>query len=237
LRRPSPAVALAVPALLLLGSCRTGRPSDPLTRGAAQEVRGSGLPGSAARGAEAGEALDAHADARRAELLAEAGGGHDLLAEALRSDDFGGPVTTGEAIEAYAEGRELKAVLLAQAALGADPGNGARRRLLSALEKKTGLKADAEGILPMDGLVHLELKRAEEAFFSERFGAAVQACRRVLLLDPDSRDAWLRLGSAHYALGDEDRAKAAYLRARQLEPGDAGLDRFLETRGWLPKVR
>ena len=229
------AVARLVPAPLLLSACLATRPADPLTRGTARDLSESRP--IAAEEPAAAKAPDPRMDARRTEPLSEAGGAHDLLAEALRSDEYGGSLQAGEAIEAYAAGEEQKALLMAQVALGSDPGNGARRRLLSAIEKNTGMKADPDGILPLEALVHLELQRAEEAFFSELFGAAVQACRRALILSPDSSEAWLRLGSAHYALGDEERARASYLRARELGPGDADLERFLETRGWLPDAR
>lgn len=174
-------------------------------------------------------------DSRRLDLLSQASGEEgDLLQAAVRHDDFGGSLQMGEAIEAYADGEELRSLLLAQAAVGADPGNGARRKLLETLEAKTGLTADPEGMLPLKALVHLELKRADEHFFGERFGAALQACRRALLLSPKEHEGWMRLGSTHYALGEMDRAKAAYLRARALDPKDAHLERFLLERGWLP---
>ncbi|MBI3296828.1 MAG: tetratricopeptide repeat protein [Elusimicrobia bacterium] len=202
-------------ALLLLGACATP-PSTPLKAGA-----------SAPSSSQAAEKLNL----RRGRLL-ERLGGAGSFSELLRLDDFNGPLLAGESIEAYAEGSELKAVLLSQAALGADPGNGARRRLLKVLEDLTGIPADPEGLLPLDALVQHELSGAEQAFFDRRFGAAIQACRRALLLLPENRSAWLRLGSSYYALGDEARAREAWGRARGLDPADPALARFLAEKGW-----
>ncbi|MBI2362142.1 MAG: tetratricopeptide repeat protein, partial [Elusimicrobia bacterium] len=168
----------------------------------------------------------------RRRLILDRLGGMEAFNELLRPDDLDGPLLAGNALEAFAQGSELRAVLLAQAALGADPGNGARRRLLKAVSEETGIAADPEGTLPLRALVQHELSRSEAAFFEGRYGPAVQACRRALLLDPDDAMAWLRLGSSYYALGDESRARAAWDRARRLKADDPALSRFLAERGW-----
>lgn len=135
------------------------------------------------------------------------------------------------ALEAFVAREDLRAVLFAQAALGADPGNEARRILLRSLSSRTGIDVDPEGVLPLPSLVQHELRKADEAFFAQRFGAAIQACRRALLLDADLAKAWVRLGSAHYAVGERRPARLAYKKALALEPGDAELARFLRESG------
>ncbi|TBR20497.1 tetratricopeptide repeat protein [bacterium] len=170
-------------------------------------------------------------DARRLALLARLGD-PSALSDLLRPDDLDGPLLSGVAVEAYAEGLELKAVLFAQAALGADPGNAARRKLLNVLALDTGIPFDPDGVLPRAALVQHELTRAEAAFFERRFGAAAQFCRRALLVGPEDPEAWTRLGSSYYAVGDEERAKQAYAKARALRPGDEALARFLAEKGW-----
>ncbi|MFH1726285.1 MAG: tetratricopeptide repeat protein [Elusimicrobiota bacterium] len=169
---------------------------------------------------------------RRSGLLAELGK-LDAPSPELYSDEGGdGPLHAGLAIESFAAGENMKAVLYAQAALGADPGNGARRTLLRVLEKRTGIKADPDGVLPLHALVHHELRQASQAFFDRRFGAAIQACRRALLLAPDDSRAWTKLGSAQYALGNERRARTSLRKALELNPDDRSLSRFIEERGW-----
>lgn len=170
---------------------------------------------------------------RRVDLLRSAGISEAELEQLLEPDSYGGETHAAEAIEAYTSGEELKALLLAQAAAGAEPGSGPRRRLLKGIEDKTGLKADPDGILPVSGLVHLELQHADEAFFAERYGAAVQSCRRALLLQPDNAEAFKRLGSAHYALQDAASAKEAYQKALELSPKDEELKAFMREKGYL----
>lgn len=170
---------------------------------------------------------------RRVDLLRSAGISEAGLVQALEPDSYGGQRQAAEAIEAYASGEDLKALLLAQAAAGAEPGSGPRRRLLAGIEAKTGLASDPEGVLPLSGLVHLELRRAEEAFFAEKYGAAVQACRRVLLLEPGNAQAWTRLGSALYAVGDSVGANEAYRKALVFSPNDEELKAFMREKGYL----
>ncbi|MFA5139269.1 MAG: tetratricopeptide repeat protein [Elusimicrobiota bacterium] len=176
----------------------------------------------------------ADAAARRVDLLRSAGISEAELKRALELDPYGGEAQAAEAIEAYASGEELKAMLLAQAAAGAEPGSGPRRKLLKGLEEKTGIEADPAEILPLPGIVHLELQRAEEAFFAEKYGAAVQACRKALLLEPGNAQAWTRLGSAHHALGDAVSANEAYQKALVFSPKDDELRAFMKERGYLP---
>lgn len=173
---------------------------------------------------------------RRRSLLKEIGADkEDPYLDLLRSDGYDGPLMAGRAIESYAEGRYLAAVLFAQAAVGADPGNGSRRRLLSAISKATKIPTDPEGLLPLEALVHRELKRADTAFFDEKFGAAIQHARRALLLDDSNNGGWLRLGSAHYAIGERRRARRAYKKASIIDPNDRQLSRFMKERGWNGK--
>lgn len=171
-------------------------------------------------------------NARREKILEQLGDKEIPLAKLLKPDAFDGPIAAGNAIEAYANGENLRAVLFAHAALGADPGNKTRRRMLQVLIKKTGIPYDPHAILPMGSLIHQELSHAETAFFEERFGEAIQRCRRALLLNDRHAEAWVRLGSAHYAAGEPQRAKEAYRHALALKPNNQELRAFMLKRGW-----
>jgi tetratricopeptide (TPR) repeat protein len=174
---------------------------------------------------------------RRRDRLVEKIGGIPGVSLLLRPDDFDGPSLAERSLEAYAEGRTLKAVLLGQAALGADPGNEARREMLRAIAEFSGVPVDPGGILPLRALIRRETTRADTAFFAERFGEALQACRRALLLESEVAEAWVRLGSVYYALGQKDQARMAYIRALDMRPKAPELKRFLRERGWLAKIK
>lgn len=199
----------------------------------------AGAPGDAAgdaiEAADSGAPSDEKSRRRRRKKILGETGADDPFRDLYREDEFDGARLSGLAIDAFGAGQDHKAILLAQAALGADPGNGSRRKLVEMIEKKTGLRHDPEGVLHLNALVHYELKRADEAFFKERFGSAVRYCRRALMLAPNSGPALRKLGSAHYALGEKNKARAAYERALALDPGDPRLRRFLVERGWMQK--
>jgi Flp pilus assembly protein TadD len=159
-------------------------------------------------------------------------GGRKVRTEEILLDERPSAGVARNAMFSYMEGDNLKALLLSQAAVGEDPDNEMLRALMTTLSRVTGIEVDPEGVLPLRGLIQYELRRAELAFFDQRYGAAVQACRRALLLDPKNSTAWQRLGSAEYALGQEKEAKAAYQRALELEPNDFHLRVFMGEKGW-----
>lgn len=138
-----------------------------------------------------------------------------------------------QAITAYAAGRSLKAFLLAQAALGVD------QRVDSVYENLLYLLADLSKnpvrrneILPKATLVSEKLKKAAQAFYTQNFDVTVRECEEVLLLDESVQLAWTRLGSAYYMMGDKEKARKAYSKALELDPGDAPTRQFMESQGW-----
>ena len=164
----------------------------------------------------------------------------------LRSDDRralfsreAGPagLAASDAIVAYVEGRDVEAVLLASAAVGEDPQTQSIRLLLAAISKGTGLDALHEQLLPRAALVQHKLQRAEKAFFDKRFGEAARECQEAVWLDPRSAPAWTRLGSARWASGEPEKAREAYERALAIDPKNAEVRLFLESKGLLGRGR
>ncbi|MBU2573952.1 MAG: PorV/PorQ family protein [Elusimicrobia bacterium] len=153
-------------------------------------------------------------------------------AQALRKDTEQARAGAG-AIDAYVEGRELKAFLLAHAALGADlRGDALFEELLNTLAVLTGDKVRQGEILPMTALVKEKLKKSATAFYAQKIDAAARECEEVTLLDEQNPLGWTRLGSAYYMLGDKEKARSAYARALELNPGDNVTRQFMETQGW-----
>lgn len=137
------------------------------------------------------------------------------------------------AIDAYVEGRDLKAFLLAHAARGADlRGDALFEELLNTLAVLTGDKVRQWEILPMTALVKEKLKRSADAFYAKKFDAAARECEEATLLDEQNPLGWTRLGSAYYMLGDKEKARSAYARALELSPDDPVIKRFMDEQGW-----
>lgn len=138
-----------------------------------------------------------------------------------------------EAINAYLEGREFKAFLLAHAALGDNSrGDPVFEDLLYALGRLTGMQVRKEEILPRTALMGEKLEKAAGFFYERKFDAAAKECEEASLLDPANPWVWSRLGSAYFMMGDKAAAEKAYRKAMDLNPGDEVTKKFMETQGW-----
>lgn len=138
-----------------------------------------------------------------------------------------------EAVMAYVEGHNLKAFLLAHAAFGVDQkGDVVFEELLYLMAELTRNPVRRDELLPRETLVKAKLKKAAQAFYSQGFDVTAKECEEVLLLDEGNRLAWLRLGSAYYMMGDKEKAKKAYRKALELDPGDMATRQFVEAQGW-----
>ena len=136
------------------------------------------------------------------------------------------------AINAWLNGQNAKAVVVAHAALGADPRNATYDALLRGLAKLSNMTVTREDILAPRSLVREKLKRAQNYFYDKRFDLAVRECDDALVLDPNNELAWVRLGSSYFALGDVDQAREAYLKAMELNPSNESVKEFMRLQGW-----
>ena len=138
-----------------------------------------------------------------------------------------------EAITAYLEGRDLKALLLGHAALGTDlHGDALFEELLSLISDQVKIHVRRDEILPRTALIKEKLRKAAKNFYIQQFDAAARECEEVTVLDEANSLAWTRLGSAYFMLGDKEKARKAYLKVLELDPADLATRRFVEAQGW-----
>jgi hypothetical protein len=138
-----------------------------------------------------------------------------------------------ETIAAYIEGKDLKALLLAQAALGANVrGDAMFEELLYAVSDLVKIHVRRDEILPKNVLIKEKLRRAAKGFYIQQFDMAAKECEEVAVLDEANPVAWTRLGSAYYMMGDKEKAKTAYRKALELNPGDLVTREFMDRQGW-----
>lgn len=143
------------------------------------------------------------------------------------------PDTAHEAMLAYVEGRDLKALLLAHAALGEDMrGNAVFEELLYVISDLSRIHVRRDEILPRRALINEKLKKTARAFYIQQFDTAARECEEIVLLDENSHLGWTRLGSAYHMLGDKDRARAAFAKALELRPDDRVTREFMRAQGW-----
>ena len=142
------------------------------------------------------------------------------------------------AIVAFAEGRDVEAMLNSAAAVGADPQAAAFRALNDGLSARTGLVTPLDELLPRTALVQLKLQRSERAFLDERYGEAARDAQQAAWLEPRNVLAWTRLGSARWATGETERAVQAFHSALALDPENAEVRAFLASKSLpLPPPR
>lgn len=138
-----------------------------------------------------------------------------------------------EAIMAYVNGQDLKAFLLAHAALGANVrGEPVFEDLMLTMGRLTRNSVRREEVMSKTALVKEKLRKAAKYFYVQQFDMAVKECEEATLLDETSAVAWTRLGSAYFMLGDKVKAKSAYMNALKLNPNDTVISNFLKGQGW-----
>ena len=60
----------------------------------------------------------------------------------------------------------------------------------------------------------------------------MKECSEALLIAESNADAWKKIGSAYFALGDTAKARHAYGKALELNPADDAIIRFMSLQGW-----
>jgi Flp pilus assembly protein TadD len=81
-------------------------------------------------------------------------------------------------------------------------------RALADLRKVSDVHPGGDAFLAAAGL----------SFRTRRFAAAAEAARRATERDPENFAAWLTLGIARRAVGDEPGARSSFARAHMLNP-------------------
>lgn len=138
-----------------------------------------------------------------------------------------------ESLAAYVEGKDLKAFLLAHAALGVNMrGDAMYEELLYIMSDLVKIHVRRDEIMPRTALIKEKLRKAAKGFYIQQFDMAAKECEEVSVLDESNPVAWTRLGSAYFMLGDKEKARVAYKRAVELNPGDQMTLKFMETQGW-----
>lgn len=153
--------------------------------------------------------------------------------ERVLSKDTEQSNTGVEAINSYIENKDLKALLLAQASLGANiRGDAMFEELLYVISDLVKIQVRRDEILPRSALIKEKLRRAARGFYIQQFDLAAKECEEVSLLDEANPVAWTRLGSAYYMMGDKEKARAAYRKALELNPNDLVTREFMGRQGW-----
>jgi len=109
----------------------------------------------------------------------------------------------------------------------------AHRELFKNLSASSGQTIDLDLDSPMDG-VEQKLSAALLSFRAGDYVKSTSLCEEALLMDPNNALAYKRLGSSFYALGNYDKAREAWTRSLELNPGDP---KKKETLGYIKRAK
>jgi tetratricopeptide (TPR) repeat protein len=90
----------------------------------------------------------------------------------------------------------------------------------------------ASGIPLIDHKLQLSL----EAIYDGRYLTAITECTDVLDLEPNNVLALTRLGSAYYAMNEQNKALQIWTKALQIDPGNEVLRKFLYSKKGASRV-
>jgi|GEM_PF-1481003 len=138
------------------------------------------------------------------------------------------------AVIAYLNGLELRSIVLAHCALGANTKNAIFEELLMVLSQFTGQPVRKDEILSKNAFVQHKLKRSLLDFNARKFEVAIRELQELLIIDENNTLALTRLGSSYYAIGDMDKARATYEAVLKLNPDDRSVRSFMNLKGWTP---
>ena len=151
--------------------------------------------------------------------------------EALVADDSANELV-GKSVAAYLSGEDHRALLFAQASLGAVPRSDAHRAVFDFMQSRAGRRVPQEEILPLRDLAEYKDRKALNAFYRGEFDVARTEWGDAVVLVPDDSMLWTRLGSASIATGAVENARKAYQRALELDPKNKDVIDFMTVRGW-----
>ncbi|MBI4057161.1 MAG: hypothetical protein HY399_06390 [Elusimicrobia bacterium] len=139
-----------------------------------------------------------------------------------------------QGIRQYLAGNPEVAREVFQAASNKNPEHRMPRRLL-ALLRPSGQKpgsspapfSAASGFTDVDP-IKLKLFKSEQYFHQEDYDLVLKECHEILEINPNEVMAYVRMGSALYALGIKDKARKAWERAWRLNPGHPDVKKTIE---------
>ncbi|MBI4656219.1 MAG: PorV/PorQ family protein [Elusimicrobia bacterium] len=138
-----------------------------------------------------------------------------------------------ESIEAYMEGKNTKAFLLAEASFGTNQiKDSVFEEYLNLTSRLAEIEIRREEILPKPALIKEKFKKAAAAFYLQKFDVSVKELLEIALIDETNELAWTRLGSAYFAAGDKEKSKATYQKVLEMNPYNKSVLEFMKIQGW-----
>ncbi len=128
----------------------------------------------------------------------------------------------------FINGDNVNSVKLLSYALSKSPENRTLARLLTKIEEKTGIRAEKIELPSGRTIVDQKHNEALIAFRKKDYARVVALCDEILFLEPEDAEAYKKLGSAFYAMGEKEKAIKMWEQALSLDKKDTRLAEFIK---------
>ncbi|MGM0568730.1 MAG: PorV/PorQ family protein [Elusimicrobiota bacterium] len=136
------------------------------------------------------------------------------------------------ALKEYIENDNTELLVLAlNHILALDPSDREAERLLGLVAMIEGIEQPRIRVASGMTLAEYKLHRSLQNFYEAEYSRSIELAQDVLVIEPDNAEAYKRIGSAFYAMGNEERAAEAWEKSLEIDPDDAQLRRFLQRLG------
>ncbi len=150
----------------------------------------------------------------------------DIIPRKVEDTNIGRLIRQG--VKEYVEHNNAQVLLLAlNHILSEDPEDEVARRLLRLLGSLEGIPEPRIRVPRGVTLTEYKLHEALQYFYDARYSEAIRELQDVLTVDPGNAAAYKRLGSAFFAMGNEERAVEAWEESLRRDPSDDNLRDFL----------
>ncbi|MFC2092081.1 hypothetical protein ACFLTD_04840, partial [Elusimicrobiota bacterium] len=118
-------------------------------------------------------------------------------------------------------------ILILNHLISKNPTDQQSKRLLKLVASLHDLK-DASMRVP-EGMTlgEYKLHQALRYFYEGKYAKVIEECQDVITVEPRNAQAYKRMGSAFYAIGNEEKAIEAWKRSLMLNPADVNLKKFI----------
>jgi tetratricopeptide (TPR) repeat protein len=76
-------------------------------------------------------------------------------------------------------------------------------------------------------LAEYKLHKGLQSFYEGKYAKVIEECQDVITVEPESYQAYKRMGSAFYAMGNEQKALECWKKSLKYNPDDESLKEFI----------
>ncbi|MCP3683139.1 MAG: PorV/PorQ family protein [bacterium] len=118
-------------------------------------------------------------------------------------------------------------ILILNHVISKNPTDQQSKTLLRLIASLHGIKEPKYKVPEGMTLAEYKLYQALQFFYEGKYAKVIEECQDVIVVEPKNAQAYKRMGSAFYAMGNEEKALESWRRSLQLNPADKSLREFI----------